>query len=144
MPELEALYPGEKLSMSSFPSLQMISHTGHSSIRGTIKFKDTMFYADADMTTLQIPENRADATVFEVYQGGSLAHTYSSSDMLDHAQKIYDSHFAGGDALAPVFMPLDLETPLGFACFLGNNLNGRKVFVPANYNMTRIIRSLET
>ena len=40
-------------------------------------------------------------------------------------------------------MPVDLQTPLGFACFLGNNLNGRKLFVPSNYNMTRILRALE-
>ena len=42
----------------------------------------------------------------------------------------------------PVFMSMNLETPLGFASFLANASNQRKVFVPATFNMSHILKSL--
>jgi len=39
-------------------------------------------------------------------------------------------------------MSLNLETPLGFATFLANASNQRKVFVPSSFNMSSIIKSL--
>lgn len=37
---------------------------------------------------------------------------------------------------------MDLETPLGFACFLANASNHRKVFVPSTFNMSKILTSV--
>lgn len=48
----------------------------------------------------------------------------------------------GGQAAKPVFMSLDLETPLGFASFLSNAANHRKVFIPSSYNMSQILKSV--
>lgn len=39
-------------------------------------------------------------------------------------------------------MSLDLETPLGFASFLANASNQRKVFVPSTFNMSTILKSV--
>ena len=39
-------------------------------------------------------------------------------------------------------MSLDLETPLGFATFLANAANHRKVFIPSSYNMSGILKSV--
>ena len=39
-------------------------------------------------------------------------------------------------------MSVDLETPLGFACFLANSANHRKVFVPSTFNMSKILKSV--
>ena len=40
-------------------------------------------------------------------------------------------------------MSLDLETPLGFSCFLANTANHRKVFIPSTFNMSKNIKSLQ-
>jgi hypothetical protein len=40
-------------------------------------------------------------------------------------------------------MSVDLETPLGFASFLANSSNHRKVFVPSTYNMSIILKSVK-
>ena len=49
---------------------------------------------------------------------------------------------SSGQACKPVFMSLDLETPLGFASFLANTSNHRKVFIPSTFNMSKILKSV--
>ena len=39
-------------------------------------------------------------------------------------------------------MSVDLESPLGFATFVANASNHRKVFVPSTFNMTSILKSV--
>jgi len=39
-------------------------------------------------------------------------------------------------------MSVDLETPLGFASFISNASNQRKVFVPCSFNMSKILKSV--
>lgn len=39
-------------------------------------------------------------------------------------------------------MSVDLESPLGFATFVANTSNHRKVFVPATFNMSNILKSV--
>jgi len=39
-------------------------------------------------------------------------------------------------------MSIDLETPLGFASFISNASNQRKVFVPCSFNMSKILKSV--
>jgi len=41
-------------------------------------------------------------------------------------------------------MSLDVETPLGFATFLANTQNHRKVFIPSTFNMSKILKSVQT
>lgn len=45
MPELNSMYPGDALNAGSYPMLKQIIQTGHSNIRGVIKFKDSLVYA---------------------------------------------------------------------------------------------------
>lgn len=52
MPELEKLYPGDNLDLKNYPHLSQIIQLGHSTIRGTIKYKDAMVYANPKMTTM--------------------------------------------------------------------------------------------
>ena len=40
-------------------------------------------------------------------------------------------------------MSLDVETPLGFATFLANTQNHRKVFIPSTFNMSKILKSVQ-
>ena len=46
MPELQSLYPGDELNLKKYPNLKQIIQLGHNSIRGVIKFRDAMVYAD--------------------------------------------------------------------------------------------------
>lgn len=39
-------------------------------------------------------------------------------------------------------MSVDLESPLGFASFLANSSNHRKVFIPSTFNMSNILKSV--
>ena len=49
----------------------------------------------------------------------------------------------GGEAAKPVFVSLDLESPLGFATFLANASNQRKVFIPSTFNMSKVLKSIK-
>ena len=55
---------------------------------------------------------------------------------------MFSVEFASGTTAKPVFMSLDLETPLGFASFLSNSSNHRKVFIPSSFNMSAILKSV--
>lgn len=46
MPELHSLYPGDELALKQYPHLKQIIQLGHTTIRGVIKFKDAMVYAN--------------------------------------------------------------------------------------------------
>lgn len=41
-------------------------------------------------------------------------------------------------------MSVDLETPLGFASFIANASNHRKVFIPSTFNMSKILKSVKS
>ena len=41
-------------------------------------------------------------------------------------------------------MSLNLETPLALASFIANNSNLRKVYIPATFNVNKIIESMKT
>ena len=55
---------------------------------------------------------------------------------------LFNVEVNSGQTCKPVFMSVDLETPLGFACFLANSANHRKVFVPSTFNMSKILKSV--
>lgn len=55
---------------------------------------------------------------------------------------MFNYEVRSGQTAKPVFMSLDLETPLGFASFLANASNQRKVFVPSTFNMSTILKSV--
>jgi len=50
IPELASFFPGDEFSCAAFPSLKNLIHTGHKTIRGTCKFKETMTYATQNTT----------------------------------------------------------------------------------------------
>jgi len=55
MPDLEALYPGDSIKLSAYPNLKHIVQTGHKSMRGVIKFKDSLVYANPRFSTFSLP-----------------------------------------------------------------------------------------
>ena len=159
MPELDSLYPGDGLKLSNYPLLKSIVQTGHSNIRGTIKFKDCMVYANPKFSSFSLPQNDASHTLFECYREGKRVCSLSSGEMAEKSSELWQSHFSkssgdttdsslfnvevtGGQTAKPVFMSVDLETPLGFASFLANSSNHRKVFIPSSYNMSAILKSV--
>ena len=59
MPELDSYYPGDELKLSNYPNLKNIVQTGHKNIRGTIKFKDSLVYANTSLNPFSLPTNEA-------------------------------------------------------------------------------------
>lgn len=65
----------------------------------------------------------------------------SSADVVDGI--MFNVETLSGQAAKPVFMSIDLETPLGFSTFLANSANHRKVFIPSTFNMSKILKSVK-
>ena len=70
MPELNKMYPGDPLKLAAFPHLKHIVQLGHDTIRGVMKFKDIMVYANPNESHLEIPDNSAEDGAFDSYRGG--------------------------------------------------------------------------
>ena len=81
-----------------------------------------MVYVNPAKTTLEIPENSTNDVAFESYKGGKSAATFTNGDLVQHASGLWGDHFKDAGE-HPVFMSLNLETPLAFAAFLANNAN---------------------
>lgn len=56
---------------------------------------------------------------------------------------MFNYEFNSGTTARPVFMSVDLESPLGFTAFLANVSNHRKVFIPATFNMSKVLKSVQ-
>ena len=55
MPNLESLYPGDAIRLQEYPLLKQIIQTGHSNIRGVVKFKDALVFANAAFSGFSLP-----------------------------------------------------------------------------------------
>ena len=143
MPELEALYPGDELALRNYPNLKQIIQLGHSTIRGVIKFKDAMVYATPSSTTYEIPENSSSDAAFSAYQNGKEVASFTSGDLVSHANSLWENHFSKSGE-HPIVLSLNLETPLGLSAFLANNANHQKVYIPSSFNMSKILTSIKT
>jgi hypothetical protein len=141
IPELADHFPGQKLSIDNFPNLSSILHTGHSTIRGTIKFKESLLYTEPSLTNLKIPGSSGDNLALEFYEKGSLKTSMTNTELLNASKDVWSKYLDGGDKVLPVFLTLSLTTPLGFVTFISSITNGRKVFVPSTYNMAKITKS---
>ena len=161
MPELEGLYPGDELVLSNYPMLKNIVQTDHANIRGVAKFKDALVYAQPKFSCFSLPLNEASFDLFESYRGGRRVSSFSSGEIASKSMDLWSNHFSkssgdvpdgklfnvevsSGETCKPVFISLDLETPLGFSTFLANAANHRKVFIPSTFNMSKILKSVRS
>ena len=118
-----------------------------------------MVYANPKISCFELPVNDASNTLFECYRGGNRVAEHSSGDIVTKSSEMWQKHFSqsadditdakmfnvevrSGQAAKPVFMAVDLETPLGFTSFLSNASNHRKVFIPSTFNMSKILKSV--
>jgi len=83
MPELEKLYPGDPIKLSNYPHLKSIVQSGHSNIRGTIKFKDSLVYANTKYSTFSLPQNDSAHLLFECYRDGKRVSNYNSGEIAE-------------------------------------------------------------
>jgi len=143
MPELHQLYPGDELNLRAYPNLKHIIQLGHTTIRGVMKFKDSMVYATPSLSNFEIPENQSSDVAFESYKGGKQVSSLTSGDLVSQANSLWQNHFSKAGE-NPVFVSLNLETPLGLASFLSNNAHKQKVYIPSSFNMSKILTSLKT
>lgn len=80
---------------------------------------------------------------FQSYRDGKEVASFTSGELVAQSKNLWESHFSkAGDT--PIFISLNLETPLGLTSFLANNANQQKVYIPASYSMSKILASLKT
>lgn len=103
MPELHSLYPGDELALKAFPNLKQIIQLGHTTIRGVIKFKDAMVYANPSVSNYEIPENEASDIAFKAYQNGKEVSSLTSGDLVQQANNLWQSYFSKAGE-QPVFI----------------------------------------
>lgn len=94
MPELHDLYPGDELQLKNFPHLKQIIQLGHVTIRGVIKFKDAMVYANPNISTIFIPDNNADDQAFISYQDGKRVSAFTNGEIATHAKNLWENHYS--------------------------------------------------
>jgi hypothetical protein len=94
MPELNSLYPGDEIKVNAFPQLKQIIQTAHSNIRGVIKFKDALVYANTSMSGFSLPQNEASVSLFECYRGGRQVSNFSNGDIAERSTQLWNDHFS--------------------------------------------------
>lgn len=62
---------------------------GHNSIRGVLKYRDVMVYANPQYQTKQIQENQANDTVFESYRSNKLVSSLTSQELASKAENLW-------------------------------------------------------
>jgi|JI10StandDraft_1071094.scaffolds.fasta_scaffold1391212_1 hypothetical protein len=122
-----------------FPKLTNVIHTGHKTIRGTSKFKESMLYAKKDNISLRIPGTEASWIAFECYWGGEMVKQYTNEDLVNAANE-FASKYYNQDPLNPIYLTLSLSTPLGFSAFLAAASSGRKIFHPSSYTLNELAK----
>lgn len=55
LPSIASSYPGDALNVPSYPNLKSIVQSGHANIRGVIKFKDALVYANPQFNCFTLP-----------------------------------------------------------------------------------------
>lgn len=86
--------------------------------------------------------NQADDVALVALKDGR-ATEYSSGDLVNHADNLWNNHFSkAANDVQPVFMAADLESPLGISSFLACSTNFKKMFVPGTYNMSSLLKAL--
>lgn len=68
LPELNKLYPGDQLELKQYPDLKHIIQLGHETIRGVLKFRDVMLYANPQQSHIEIPVNESEDGAFVSYR----------------------------------------------------------------------------
>ena len=83
MPELEKLYPGDPINLSSYPNLKQIIQTEHSLIRGVLKFKDALVYANSSISAYSLPQNSSNHQLFECYRNGKMVSQFTNGEIAE-------------------------------------------------------------
>lgn len=103
-----------------------------------------MVYANPKISLVQIPENSENDEAYESYRNGRQVSSFTNGGLAKVAEDLWNNQFSGKTKDTPVFMSVNLETPLGFATFLANNANLQKVYIPSTFNMNKILEGLHT
>jgi len=79
-----------------------------------------MVYANPALSNYELPENSSNDEAFTSYHNGKVAGSFTSGEIVSQAKNLWSNHFSKAGE-QPVFISLDLETPLGLTSFLANN-----------------------
>lgn len=94
MPELNKLYPGDELNISGFPNLKQIIQTDHSNIRGAIKFKDSLVFANTRLSSFSLPTNSSSSQLYECYRGGKQVSSFTSGEIASKSNDLWNENWS--------------------------------------------------
>ena len=63
-------------------------------MRGVIKYKDSMVYANSSLSHVTLPQNEDGHELFECYRGGNRVSTLTSGQVAEKASNLWDNHFS--------------------------------------------------
>lgn len=103
-----------------------------------------MVYSNPKLSTRELPENSPSDVAFESYINGKQESSFTQADIVNASNDLWSNHFSKFAGVNPIFMSLNLETPLALATFVASNSNLQKVYIPATFNMNKLLHSLKT
>ena len=108
IPEIDSMYPGDEFSCAAFPELQHLIHTGHKTIHGMTKFKESMLYTKRRHTHQRIAGTSPETTVLECYRNGSKVASFTNQELVDKSDSFWSKSIASHGTLSPVFVTLSM------------------------------------
>ena len=99
-----------------------------------------MVYSTPKLSTIELPENSPEDLAFESYVNGKVVSKFTQSEILNQSSELWSSHISKYEHKEkPVFISLNLETPLAVAAFIASNTNQQKVYIPSTFNVNAIL-----
>lgn len=74
--------------------LKQIIQTGHQNIRGVIKFKDSMVYANPRLSGFTLPQNEEGSVLFECHRGGHRVAEHTSGELVSKSSEMWNNYFS--------------------------------------------------
>jgi len=139
-PELAKMQSGDELNLARYPALKQIVQTGFKARPGVNLFKDLAVYATPQYASKQIPVNQPDDVAMISIAAGT-SRVFESKELVNLASSIWSAGLSASvEDKDPLILVTDLESPLGFATFLGCSTNFKKVFIPGTSNLSTMLK----
>lgn len=110
----------------------------HNTIRGTIKFKQHLFYASPVYTNLRLPSVSSSDLALESFVDGDKQSSYTNEQLVSEADKFYDAKERA------VLVSASINSPGGFvAGVLSPLLKGHFSYFPQVTNLSEVYKALQ-
>lgn len=67
---------------------------------------------------------------------------FTSKELVQSAEQVWSHLQDSANEVNPIFVSVDMESPLGFALFLGCSTNFKKIYLSGLYNLSAMLKQL--